>query len=88
MRKNVEDIALNVALNNNLVAINVASRDGDVSLSSRLVALIKANPGIKRMQLAEELKVTTRTIDRLLASERDTIIRRGSKKTGGYHCKE
>ena len=87
-RKNADGVALNVASNRNSVAINVALNDGGVALISRLVALIRANSGIKRRQLAEELKVTTWTTDRRLASESGTIIRRGSKKTGGYYCKK
>ena len=89
--KEADDVALNVALNandgvpeQNDVALNVAS---NVALNRKLVALVKANPGINRMQLAEKLSVTTRTIDRVLVSVGDAVVRRGSKKTGGYYCK-
>ena len=90
--KEADDGALNVALNandgvpeQNDVALNVAS---NVALNRKLVALVKANPGINRMQLSEKLSVTTRTIDRVLVSLGDAVVRRGSKKTGGYYCKD
>ena len=79
---------VNVALNEGDVALNVASNKDDVSLNGKLVALVKAKPGINRKQLAEKLMVTTRTIDRLLVSVGSVVVRRGSKKTGGYYCKE
>jgi len=86
--KNAADVALNVddgVSGQNNVALNVAS---SVALSRKLVALVKANPGINRMQLSEKLSVTTRTIDRVLASLENAVVRRGSKKTGGYYCKD
>ncbi|MBQ6470659.1 MAG: hypothetical protein IJJ33_01625, partial [Victivallales bacterium] len=86
--KNTADVALNVKNGlpeQNDVALNVAS---NVALNHRLVALVKTNPGINRMQLSEKLGVTTRTIDRVLASLGDAVVRRGSKKTGGYYCQE
>ena len=85
---NNEDVVANVTPGNGNVALNVASNNDGVALNLRLVALVKANPGIKRMQLAEKLMVTTRTIDRLLVSVGSTVVRRGSKKTGGYYCKD
>ena len=68
--------------------VNVASNENDVSLNGKLVALVKVKPGINRKQLAEKLMVTTRTIDRLLVSVGSVVVRRGSKKTGGYYYKE
>ena len=80
--------AVNVALNVALKKGDVALNKYDVSLNGKLVALVKAKPGINRKQLAEKLMVTTRTIDRLLVSVGSVVVRRGSKKTGGYYFKK
>ena len=82
--KNAANVALNIddgVSGQNDVALYVA-------LNRKLVALVKANSGINRMQLSEKLSVTTRTIDKVLASLEDAVVRRGSKKTGGYYCKD
>ena len=70
---------------NGNVALNVSL---NVALNERLVALVKAGPGINRGQIAQKLGVTTRTIDRVIASLGEVVVRRGSKKTGGYYLKE
>lgn len=68
------------------VSLNVPLKSRNVSLHDAIVALVRDNPGINRKNLAFHLKVTVKTIDRLLPSLAN-VERRGSKKTGGYYCK-
>ena len=91
-RRDIGAVALNVPVKlgkddpaGGGVALNVAS---NVALNKRLVALVKAEPGINRGKIAQKLDVATRTIDRMISALGNVIVRRGSKKTGGYYLKE
>jgi predicted HTH transcriptional regulator len=50
------------------VSLNVPLKSRNVSLHDAIVALVRDNPGINRKNLAFHLKVTVKTIDRLLPS--------------------
>jgi ATP-dependent DNA helicase RecG len=60
------------------------------ALKQDVLKIIQENPGINRKAMAENLEISSRTVDRYistLASE-GKIERRGSKKTGGYFLTE
>ena len=90
------DQPANVSINDeNKVTKTDVSTDGvplnvplNVPLTDKLVALVKNHPGINRKNLARELGVADKTVDRAISSLKEKIERRGSKKTGGYYCKK
>ncbi len=90
------DQPANVSINDeNKVTKTDVSTDGvplnvplNVPLTDKLVALVKTHPGINRKNLARELGVADKTVDRAISSLKEKIERRGSKKTGGYYCKK
>ena len=63
------------------VPVNVPVK---VSLTEQIYALIKDNPGLNRILIAERLGVEVRTVARHLSLLRGRIEFRGAPKTGGY----
>ena len=86
-RKAARDVGVNVGVN---VGLNVGLNVGDVSEmkpSDRqcvIISIIKSNPCVTVKQMSETLSVTSRTIERDLASmQKAGIVRHeGSDKTG------
>ena len=58
----------------------------NVPINSKVLKVIKQNPGINREKLAEKLQVDVKTIGRAIAALSGKVEHRGSKKTGGYYC--
>ena len=71
-------VPVNVPVN---VSVNVPVK---VSLTEQIYALIKDNPGLNRILIAERLGVEVRTVARHLSLLRGRIEFRGAPKTGGY----
>lgn len=71
-------VPVNVPVN---VSVNVPVK---VSLTEQIYALIKDNPGLNRISIAERLGVEVRTVARHLSLLRGRIEFRGAPKTGGY----
>ena len=78
------DVAQNVAQNDGNVAQNVVQNEGYVAqnLNERIIQIIKSNPNIKREDIAKQLSVTKKTIERHLKSL--GIKWSGHPKTGNW----
>ena len=79
---NPDNVAQNVALSTDNVAQNVAQDKDDVarSLDERILQIIKTNPSIRREDIAAQLSVNKKTVERHL---KDLDIKwEGHSKTG------
>ena len=57
-------------------------------LNSRILSLIDANPSITRAQMAEQLQVSIKTIERHLKELADKVTRTGSKRKGAWKVED
>ena len=85
------NVLINVPINagaDSNVPINVPinAETINVPINSKVLKVIKQNPGINREKLAEKLQVDVKTIGRAIAALSRKVEHRGSKKTGGYYC--
>ena len=60
----------------------------DQDLNSRILSLINTNPSITRAQMAEQLQVSLKTIERHLKELADKVTRTGSKRKGAWKVEE
>ena len=60
----------------------------DQDLNSRILSLINANPSITRAQMAEQLQVSLKTIERHLKELADKVTRTGSKRNGTWKVED
>jgi fido (protein-threonine AMPylation protein) len=60
----------------------------DRDLNSRILSLIDANPSITRSQMAEQLQVSVKTIERHLKELADKVTRTGSKRNGTWKVED
>ena len=82
---NPDNVALNVAQSTADVALNVAQSTTDVaqSLDERILQIIKTNPSIRREDVAAQLSVNKKTVERHL---KDLGIKwEGHSKTGHWN---
>ena len=62
----------------------------DVGLENKIISLVVQNPAITMTEMAEELKVTKRTIERVIRRLREEgqLIRKGGKRYGYWEIHE
>ena len=60
----------------------------DQDLNSRILSLINANSSITRAQMAEQLQVSLKTIERHLKELSDKVTRTGSKRKGAWKVED
>ena len=80
---NPDNVAPNVALSTTNVALNVAQNKEDVaqSLNERILQIIKSNPSIRREDIAAQLSVNKKTVERHL---KDLGIKWEGHSKNGY----
>jgi predicted HTH transcriptional regulator len=60
----------------------------DQDLNTHILSLIDANPSITRAQMAEQLQVSVKTIERHLKELSDKVTRTGSRRKGAWKVED